>query len=86
MANQVNNVLREFVTNVRQLPEWDQSGTEKQMVTAYFKTPSGFTGQVKMSLDDWSDPETRGGKVIEAMANLDWEFAEALEAQPKKGK
>jgi hypothetical protein len=86
MANEANNVLREFVTQVQQRPEWDQAGNERQMVTAYFTTPHGFTGQVKMTLDDWTNEETRNTKLFQAIADLEGPFWEPPEEPKKKGK
>jgi hypothetical protein len=86
MANEANNVLRQFITNVQQRPEWDQAGVEKQMVIAYFTTPSGFTGNVKMSLADWTNEEVRNDKLFGAIADLEGPFWEQPEEKPKKGK
>jgi hypothetical protein len=85
MANEANNILREFVTQVQQRPEWDQSGREHQMVTAYFTTPHGFDGQVKMSLADWKDEATRNQKLFEAIAVLEGPFWEAPEVEEEEG-
>lgn len=85
MANDANNVLRRLVTNVQQRPEWDQSGTERQVVIAYFQTPSGFTGQVKMPLSDWTNEQVRNDKLFQAIADLEGPFWDEGE-QPKKGK
>lgn len=85
MANEVNNVLREFITNVQQRPEWDQAGTKRQVVTAYFTTPSGFAGQVDMPLADWSNEEVRNRKLFEAIAALEGPFWQAEEGIPEEG-
>lgn len=85
MASEANNVVKQFITNVQQRPEWDQSGTERQTVIAYFQTPSGFTGQVKMPLSDWTDEEVRNDKLFQAIADLEGPFWQE-EEPAKKGK
>lgn len=85
MVNEANNVLRQFITQVVQRPEWDQAGTERLMVTAYFTTPNGFTGQVKMPLSVWQNEEERNQRLFQAIADLEGPFWEPPE-QPKKGK
>ena len=86
MTEQANNVLRQFITNVVQQPVWDQAGEKRQTVTAYFKTPSGFNGQVDMSLDDWKNAEVRNDKLFQAIADLEGPFWEVPEESKKKGK
>ena len=84
MTDKANNVLRQFITNVQQRPEWDRAGVEKQVVIAYFTTPSGFTGQVKMPLSDWTNEEVRNDALFQAIADLEGPFWEVPEG--KKGK
>lgn len=85
MASEANNVVKQFITNVKQQTEWDQSGSERQVVIAYFTTPSGFTGQVKMPLSDWTNEQVRNDKLFQAIADLEGPFWQEGE-QPKKGK
>ena len=82
MAEQANHVLRKIITQVKQQPEWDQSGTERQVVIAYFQTPSGFTGQVKMPLSDWKNDKVRNDKIFQAVADLEGPFWDAGEETP----
>ena len=86
MASNANNVVRQFITSVRQMPEWGPDMVERQMVTAYFITPSGFTGQVKMPLSDWTNEEVRNDKIFQAIADLEGPFWERPEESKKKGK
>lgn len=85
MANEANNVLREFITNVQQRPEWDQAGTKRQVVTAYFTTPSGFSGQVDMPLADWRQEGKRNALIFGAVADLEGPFWDVGEATPETG-
>ena len=86
MTNKANLILRDLITNVVQRPEWDQAGVEKQMVIAYFTTPSGFTGSEKMSKADWTNEEIRNDKLFQAIADLEGPFWERPEESKKKGK
>lgn len=82
----INEVLRDLINNVTQRPEWDQqTGKEQQMVIAYFTTPHGFDGQEKMTKAEWTDPETRNQKLMQAIIDLEGPFWESGE-KPKKGK
>ena len=85
MASEANLILRELITSLRQTPEWGPDMVERQMVTAYFTTPSGFNGQVKMPMTDWTDEEIRNGKLFQAIADLEGMFWEVPE-EKKKGK
>lgn len=86
MGNTSNDILEMLNVVPEQRPEWDQRGKKAQVVTAYFTTPSDFSGQVDMSLSDWADPETRNAKIMEAAMALDWRLKEAIEGSAKKGK
>lgn len=85
MSNEANNVLRQYITNVQQRPEWDQAGTERQFVTAYFTTMSGFSGQVKMPLSDWTNEKVRNNKIFQAIADLEGPFWQPEEGAPEEG-
>ena len=86
MTNKANLILRDLITSVKQTPEWGTDMKERQMVTAYFTTPSGFDGQVKMTLSDWTNEEVRNDKVFQAIADLEGPFWEVPEESKKKGK
>ena len=86
MTNKANLILRDLITSVKQTPEWGPDMKERMMVTAYFVTPSGFDGQVKMPLSDWTNEEVRNDKVFQAIADLEGPFWEVPEESKKKGK
>ena len=85
MTNKANLILRDLITSVKQTPEWGTDMKERLMVTAYFTTPSGFDGQVKMPLSDWTNEEVRNDKVFQAIADLEGPFWETGK-ESKKGK
>ena len=85
MASKANLILRDLITSVKQTPEWGDDLVERQMVTAYFETPSGFRGQKKMTLSDWTNEEVRNDLLFQAIADLEGPFWEVPE-EKKKGK
>jgi hypothetical protein len=82
MATQTDLLLRDLITSIKQQSEFGPDMTERQVVTIHFTTPHGFSGSVKMPLADWSNPETRERKVIQAVIDLEgpfWEHGEEVE-------